>query len=148
LPDDAQEGFLRMLSAEQLSEIVASYSRTRTQPNRRAARVCHSGRTTIYRMARKPSEMALPVQMRDLSARGCSFTLTQQLPRDSQFILRFSRRGKPPVSILCTVMHCRPAGDGFRIGAEFTCQVHVGRAAKLAEQTGQERERIRRSILG
>jgi hypothetical protein len=136
-----------MLSAEQLSEIVAAYADSKMQRNRRAPRVQHTGRTTIYHLARSPSDMALPVQMRDVSARGCSFTAKAKLPRDSHFIIRFSRRDKPPVSILCTVMHCRPAGDQYRIGAEFTCQVDIQRAAKLAEQSGEELKRIRSSIL-
>src|SRR5262245_34852714 len=134
-----------MLSAEQLSEITGAFKESKggAQQNRRAPRVQHNAKTTIYRLARQPSEMALPVQMRDVSARGCSFTVKEKLPRDTNFIIRFSRNAAPPVSVLCTVMHCRAQGDQFRIGAEFTCLVDVQRAAKLDEQSPAEMDRIR-----
>jgi c-di-GMP-binding flagellar brake protein YcgR len=138
-----------MLSAEQLTEIVSAYKDTKQaaqHQNRRAPRVQHAAKTTIYRLAKQASEAALPVQMRDVSARGCSFTVKEKLARDSNFIIRFSRREGQPISVLCTVMHCRAAGDMFRIGAEFTCLVDLHRANKHAHDS-VELDRIKNSIL-
>jgi hypothetical protein len=140
-----------MLSAEQLSQIAETFKDMkvdRQQQNRRAPRVHHTAKTTIYRLARKPADTALPVQMRDLSARGCSFLVSEKLARETNFIMRFSRKGALPVSVLCTVMHCRAHGEQFLIGAEFTCLVDIQRAARLAEQSPAEMKRISESILG
>lgn len=140
---------LAMLSAEQLSEIVAAYRDVQgvdqLHHNRRAPRVIQGGKSTIYRPAGSPQDAAVQVQLRDLSARGCSFTVKEKFQRGSNFIIQFSRKEQSPVAVLCTVMHCRTAGDQFRIGAEFTCV--IDRRARSPEADDAEQDRIRNSIL-
>lgn len=138
-----------MLSAKQLSEIARAFKDSKVHhQSRRAHRVHTTSTTTIFRLARNAADAAVPVQMCDLSARGCSFVVKEKLARDTNFVIRFSREGASPVSVLCTVMHVKPYGEGFRIGAEFTCLVDMQRVARLAEQDPAELKRIRESILG
>ncbi|CAN5452941.1 hypothetical protein BH10PLA1_BH10PLA1_17990 [soil metagenome] len=138
-----------MLSAEALSEIVTAFGSNEfvdpTHKNRRAMRVQHNGRTMIFRAGENLAATAIPVQMRDISARGCSFTCNTKLARGSNFVIQFSRKNQPPSGVLCTVVHCRGTPTGYRVGAEFTCSLDNGstdRAANLSEL-----DRIRNSIL-
>ena len=138
-----------MLSAEALTEIVNAFSKDGTtdptHKNRRAVRVLHNGRTMIFRAGESITETAVPVQMRDISARGCSFTCKTKLARGSNFVIQFSRNGQPPAGVLCMVVHCRTATDGFRVGAEFTCSLDTKSTARATSLS--EVDRIRNSIL-
>ncbi len=139
-----------MLSAEALSEIVTAFGASDVidpvHKNRRALRVQHNGRTMIFRAGENITETAIAVQMRDISARGCSFTCKTKLTKDSNFVIQFSRQGQPPTGMLCTVIHCRPGSGGmFRVGAEFTCSLDTGSAARATNLS--EMDRIRNSIL-
>ncbi len=138
-----------MLSAEALTEIVNAFGSNATpdpvHKNRRAVRVQHNGRTMIFRAGENITETAVPVQMRDISARGCSFTCKAKLNRGSNFVIQFSRNNQPPSGVLCTVIHCRAAGSLFRIGAEFTCALDRDSTARAT--TVSEVDRIRNSIL-
>ncbi len=140
-----------MLSAEQIAEVLAAYgqegSSDRAFKNRRAPRVHQTGKTIIYRPAATAADAAVTVHMRDLSARGCSFTTSQPLEHGTYFVMQFSRQNMPPVSVLCTVMHCRGAGDQHRVGAEFTCLIDPRRAAVHTPEESEERDRLRDSIL-
>src|SRR3569623_2127345 len=113
-----------MLSAEAFAEIVIAYAKAgEVDPvhrNRRAMRVQQNARTMIYRLGLSKPQ-ASEVQMRDISARGCSFICLERLPAGSNFVIQFSRKDQSPSGVLCTVVHCRNASDGYRIGAEFTC---------------------------
>jgi len=140
-----------MLSSEALAEIVNAFGGNGNQidpihKNRRAHRVQHNGRTMIFRAGENISETAVPVQMRDISARGCSFVCKPKLSTGSNFVIQFSRNGQPPSGVLCTVVHCRTiAGGAFRIGAEFTCTLGTTGVSKAGNAS--EMDRIRNSIL-
>ena len=125
-----------MLSAEQLSDIAKAYeSHDGVDPvhqKRRAARAHHNARTNIFRIGKPAAESALAVQMRDLSARGCSFTAKEKIERDSNFVIQFMRENRKPISLLCTAKYCRANGNQFRIGAEFTCVLSGG----FSDETG------------
>jgi len=138
-----------MLSAEALTEIVNAFGTNVTvdpdYKNRRAARILHTGKTMIFRTDEPVADRALAVQMRDISARGCSFSCKINLARGSNFVIQFSRNGQPPVGVLCTVVHCRALSGAFRVGAEFTCSLEE-KQTSVATNTS-ELDRIRSSIL-
>jgi len=138
-----------MLSAEALSEIVSAFGSSEfvdpTHKNRRAMRVQHNGRTMIFRAGENLAATAIPVQMRDISARGCSFTCDTKLARGSNFVIQFSRKNQPPSGVLCTVIHCRASAGTNRVGAEFTCSLDKASAARATSLS--EVDRIRNSIL-
>jgi hypothetical protein len=138
-----------MLSAETLSEIAHALGTSGVidpvHKNRRAMRIQHHGDTCIFRTSGKSPAVSLQVQMRDLSARGCSFNSREKLAIGSNFVIQFSRTGQTPASVLCTVIHCRTMAATYRIGAEFTCSLDaksVARATSLSDL-----DRIRNSIL-
>ena len=138
-----------MLSSEALAEIVNAFGGGNqidpVHKNRRAARVQHNGRTMIFRTGEAIAESAVSIQMRDISARGCSFVCKSKLAFGSTFVIQFSRNGQPPTGMLCTVVHCRSiTGGSFKIGAEFTCTLE--KAASKATNSS-EMDRIRNSIL-
>ena len=89
-----------MLSSEALAEIMTAFSASDVidpvHKNRRALRVQHNGRTMIFRAGENITETAVAVQMRDISARGCSFSCKTKLNRGSNFVIQFSRNGQPP----------------------------------------------------
>jgi len=138
-----------MLSAEAFAEIVIAYAKAGevdpVHKNRRAMRVQHNARTLIYRIGVPITEAKSTVQMRDISARGCSFTCADRLPIASNFVIQFSRKNQSPSGVLCTVVHCRNATDGYRIGAEFTCALDAKSTARATNLS--DLDRIRNSIL-
>ena len=83
-----------MLSSEALAEIVTAFGGNGSEidpihKNRRAHRVQHNGRTMIFRAGENISETAVSVQMRDISARGCSFVCKPKLATGSNFVIQF-----------------------------------------------------------
>ncbi len=138
-----------MLSAENFAEIINALRKMEpsdpVHKNRRAMRVQHTGKTHIYRMEFDPSEATLAVDLRDISARGCSFSCKSRMKVGSGFVIQFSRNKQSPVSMLCTVVHCRPTSIGYRVGAEFTCSLEAKSASR--EDDSSDLDRIRNSIL-
>jgi hypothetical protein len=104
---------------------------------------------------------------RDLSFRGIGLFQARPSPRGSQFVVLLPRKqGAESLSLLCTVMYCRPLADGlYNVGASFNRPFDVDAAPKVeftagndaaggakggngATQSDEEMNRIRQSILG
>ena len=138
------------LSAKQFAEIVERLDGDVADQlfpghdKRRANRVALHHRATIVPYTDGVAADGVGVEVRDFSARGIRFLHSATLARGEQFVLELPQQGSDPVSILCTIVHCRPTDEGPNsIGAEFTC---VLRKAKNAGDRS-ERDRIRQSIL-
>lgn len=138
-----------MLSATEFAEIVSALGKGDTvdpvHKNRRALRVQHNGKMHVFRMGIDPSEATLAVSLRDISARGCSFTCKSRLNAGSNFVIQFARNNQSPAGMLCTVVYCRPTSLGYRIGAEFTCSLEATKTARDTDSS--DLDRIRNSIL-
>ena len=139
------------LSAKQFAEIVERLESDvigGTFPGndkRRAQRVPMKNRATIVPHVAGVATEGVGVEVRDFSARGIRFLHSATLARGEQFVLELPQQGAEPVSILCTVVHCKTTSEGpYSIGAEFTC---VLRKAPAGAADRSERERIRKSIL-
>jgi hypothetical protein len=138
------------LTAKQCAEIVERLDADALggsfpgHDKRRAPRVPMKNRATIVPYVDGAPGDGVGVEVRDFSARGIRFLHSAKLARGEQFVLELPQQGGDPVSILCTIVHCRPTDEGPNsIGAEFTC---VLRKAKNAGDRS-ERDRIRQSIL-
>ena len=138
------------LSAKQFAQIVE-----RLEPDaagalpagdhRRAPRVELNNRATIVPYVGGVAGKGVGVEVRDFSARGIRFLHSARFARGEQFVLELFQQAADPVSILCTVVHCKPTDEGpFSSGAEFTCVLRHG---KPAPADRAERDRIRQSIL-
>jgi hypothetical protein len=137
------------LSAKQFAEIVerleADAAGVPAGDNRRAPRVALANRATIIPYVGGVAGKGVGVEVRDFSARGIRFLHSAKFTRGEQFVLELLQQGAEPVSILCTIVHCKPTDEGpFSTGAEFTC---VLRNVKAGAADRQERDRIRQSIL-
>lgn len=137
------------LSAKQFAEIVerlgADAAGVPAGDNRRAPRVALKNRATIIPYVGGVAGKGVGVEVRDFSARGIRFLHSARFARGEQFVLELLQQGADPVSILCTIVHCKPTDEGpFSTGAEFTCVLRNGNAP-AADRS--ERDRIRQSIL-
>jgi hypothetical protein len=139
------------LSAKQFAEIVERLESDLLggsfpgNDKRRAPRVPMKNRATIIPYVAGSAAEGVGVEVRDFSARGIRFLHSSTLARGEQFVLELPQQGADPVSILCTIVHCKPTDEGpHSIGAEFTC---VLRKAKAGVPDRSERDRIRKSIL-
>ena len=138
------------LSAKQFAEIVERLEADALaacfpgHDKRRAPRVAMKNRATIVPYVEGVAGKGVGVEVRDFSARGIRFLHPAQLANGEQFVLELPQQGGDPVSILCTVMHCRRTEEGpHSIGAEFTCVLRKSKAP--SERL--DRDRIRQSIL-
>ena len=140
------------LSTTQFAEIVerlAGDAADRSFPGhdkRRAGRVAVRTQATIVPYVDGIAGPGVAVEVRDFSPRGIRFLHERALVSGEQFVLDLPQQTGRPVSLLCTVVHCRPAEAGrFSTGAEFTCVLRPGQPADAGGQG--ERARIRQSIL-
>jgi hypothetical protein len=112
---------------------------------RRAPRVERQARIAIVPVVEGQPRTPVDVDVKNISSRGLGFVHTRKLKPGSQFLVNLSPQGAEPVEMLCTVVHCDPAGKGvYAIGAEFTCLAPTARAA--ANDPGAS-ERIRDTML-
>lgn len=89
---------------------------------------------------------AVNVGIGDLSPRGLSIIYSAPLTRGEQFVVHLSSKGGKPVSLLCTVAHCRQtAPHEFAVGAEFTCV--LDQSPPHTRKVTGDMDRIRKSIL-
>jgi hypothetical protein len=150
------------LSAQQFARIAEQLEVDDCQgvaghEKRRAARAPLKQRATIVPYVAGVAAEPVGVEVRDFSSRGIRFLHSARLARGEQFVLQLAQRAGGPVTILCTVVHCRVTSEGpFSTGAEFTCVLR--KEKRTTAKTGSlqraaaaappgERERIRRSIL-
>lgn len=143
------------LTAQQFAEIVEAVQRDAKRDNgrdkRRAPRAEQQATVVITPVAGTPARpqptKALSVTVRNFSSRGAAVILNQYLPKGEQFVLRLARVGSPkPVSILCTVAHCRRINPTmFVVGAEFACVVDENNPGACDD--AMEQHRISSAIL-
>lgn len=138
------------LSAQQYADIVSSLT---TPPEageekRRAPRILHRCRASIY-IGRDPlGGVRTGVVLRDLSSRGVCLFYNKEMPRGTEFVLHMDRAGGQPVHILARVAHCRCQNKTlYVIGAEFTCLLN-STPPPPAATAAADLERIRQSVLG
>ena len=113
---------------------------------RRAPRVERQSRIAIVPVADGQPRTPVDVDVKNMSSRGLGFVHTRKLKPGSQFLVNLSPQGSAPVEMLCTVVHCDPAGKGvYAIGAEFTCLAPTAGATANDPATS---ERIKNSMLG
>ncbi|MDP9172802.1 MAG: PilZ domain-containing protein [Planctomycetota bacterium] len=90
-------------------------------------------------------------QLRDISARGCSIAMKQELRAADCFLAQLpgATQNAGPAALICRVVHCRPQGDGtFLIGSEFSGKMpSLKESVPAPAESTVEQERIRRSIL-
>ena len=139
------------LSAEQFADIINSLSApsaTGGPEKRRAPRVIHRCRASIF-VGKDPLGGArTAVVVRDLSSRGVCILYSAELPRGTEFVLQLDRAGGVPVHILATVAHCRRHDKGlYAIGAEFTCLLNAAPPPDR-RSAATDVKRIRQSVLG
>ena len=92
---------------------------------------------------------------RDVSAVGIGLLQATSCALNEQLIVHLPRGRKPPLVVLCNVMHVRMLADGlYLIGAEFIAEGAPAAKAlppqaqkKPTETPEHEMERIRSSIL-
>lgn len=93
-------------------------------------------------------------QLRDISARGCSIAVQDELAPGESFIIQLpgAKGITPPAPLIARVVHCKQQGGAgsdngaFVIGAEFSGRVTTTPKREPAQDQA-ELERIRRSIL-
>jgi len=112
---------------------------------RRAPRVERQARIEIVPVVEGRPRVPVGVDVKNISSRGLGFVHHRKLKPGSQFLVNLSPQGSEPVEMLCTVVHCDPAGGGvFAVGAEFTCLAPIASAA-VNDPTASDR--IRDSML-
>ena len=140
------------LSAEQFAEIIHSLSApsaTGGPEKRRAPRVMHRCRASIFVGKDPMSGARVSVIVRDLSSRGVCILYSAELPRGTEFVLQLDRAGGVPIHILSTVAHCRRHDKGlYAIGAEFTCLLNAAAPPPDRRSAAKDLKRIRQSVLG
>ena len=139
-----------MLSTEQFSQIVALIQTTTDAGDksvRRAPRISHSANTLIELGSRDNPQPPCMVEITDISARGMSFIFDREMPAGSVFVTKLKAPDGTFVSILTTVVHCRPRDDGrFHLGVEYTCT--LGKPPEIhIEPTAEDLMHIQHSIL-
>ena len=114
---------------------------------RRAPRVERQARIEIVPVVEGRPRVPVGVDVKNISSRGLGFVHHRKLKPGSQFLVNLSPQGSEPVEMLCTVVHCDPAGGGvFAVGAEFTCLAPTASAgAAVNDPTASDR--IRDSML-
>jgi hypothetical protein len=145
------------MTADELASILASLGDIPDpQPGdaRRAPRVPMEGMVQFTVSSADvsngtPHPPASPVRQRanltNLSARGLCIEHTEPMHPGQQFVLHLPQGSRKAANVLCTVLHCEPAGAGrYTIGAEFTCSVAASLGLPL---NSTQLERIRHSIL-
>lgn len=147
------------LSAKQFAEIVAQLvadapksTGDGASEKRRASRVALDYRATIIPYDDGVARDGVGVEVRDFSPRGIRFLHSARFPRGTQFVLELPQQTGGPLTILCTVVHCRVTPEGpFSTGAEFTCVLRSEKSAKTPPTNANDRlseaDRIRHSIL-
>jgi len=140
------------LTAEQFAEVLNSLGDGRNSApsdKRRAPRVTHRCRAGITLGNEIGAGQRVSVTVKDFSPRGICLVRAEEMPAGSNFIMSLGRRGGPPVSILCTVVHCKAVSKNMHtIGAEFTCIIDAAPPQPAAAIDGpSEEERIRSSML-
>jgi hypothetical protein len=64
------------------------------------------------------------VMVKDVSAGGGVCILhPEEMARDEQFVLQIPRKMGKPLTMICTVVDCRPLDDFFRVGARFVTRL-------------------------
>ena len=145
------------LSARQFGEIVAHLVADvphapagADSDKRRAKRVTLDYRATIIPYEDGKARDGVGVEVRDFSPRGIRFLHSARFARGTQFVLELPQQTGGPLTILCTVVHCRVTPEGpFSTGAEFTCALRNEKPVKptAGGERLAERDRIRHSIL-
>jgi hypothetical protein len=139
-----------VLTTEEFRHVLSALGGPATRTageKRRAPRVPHWARTTIDLCAGSETRRQVTVTVRNLSSRGLAITYAAPLLAGEQFVMRLSQAGGQPVTMLCTVVHCRPLSNGsYNIGAEFTCM--LDRETPGAQPASADIDRIRASMLG
>ena len=108
---------------EGLSEFNVPGSRPPVRPiaeSRRAVRAATAHRTTVYLYGQEAASDDLMVRGKacDVSATGVGLTLERALEPGQLFVIHTGNRPGPAGRTLYSVIHCRPDGDQFRVGAE------------------------------
>jgi hypothetical protein len=87
--------------------------------SRRAIRAATAHKTIIYLYGQSAgSDDPLVGKAVDVSATGVGLTLERALPPGQLFLMHTGNRPGPTGRTLYSVVHCRPDGTHFRIGAE------------------------------
>ncbi len=143
------------LSTEHLAAVLDSLGATGVQKeneeNRRAPRRGIQARASIVMHDSSnnssPNRPAIPVVLRDVSARGVGLLYLESMELGTQFVLNVPRGKSAPLTVLCTVAHSRALQkELFAIGAEFTCVLSGKKADTSA--IDREAERIREKMMG
>jgi hypothetical protein len=142
------------LTAEQFADLAASF-----HPERRKGPKQHERRraprmeleASIALRVVQDGKLAPPLVVRvfDFSPRGLGLFHSEPIAQGTQFVVQMERQTGGYVSMLCTVMHSRAvAGERFKIGVEFTCQLgqHPGKPTS-ASAIDEQMKRIRESVL-
>jgi hypothetical protein len=138
------------LTSDQIAEILSSLGHTRAatalEKRRRAPRVKHRDILTIIPYIGGVSGAQQQATLVDFSSRGVALRFAEMLPMGMQFVLPLPRTLRPPLPLLCQVVHTQLRPDGaYAIGAEF-----VGLATPtdpLAGRDPHETARIADCIL-
>jgi hypothetical protein len=134
-------------SAEQFAKIIealqASPRPAKQDEQHRAPRTARDVRLSITPILDGVAQPGYDAQVENLSSRGLGLLDANKLRTGAQFTITLPHENGQPVTLLCTVVHCRPAGKKlFRIGAEFTCVL-----PESPVPLSDDQDRIRASIL-
>ena len=137
------------LSAEHFAELAASFGAreaTETKHNRRrAARLELDASVNVRLVDCDRTPNAFNVTVLDFSSRGMAALLPRSVNPGQQIVADIPRKTGGTVSLLCTVVHCVPRDEQFKIGVEFTCVLKGPIAAPHPD--AEAIKRIRQSVL-
>ena len=111
-------------SLKETTEITAAFDEvftTQSGADRRAAdRNEHHAPLVIFPFHEEILGEPVTLMLQDFSVTGLGALHTRPMTPGDEFLLRLPRGNGRPVSVICSVAHCRPLeGAMFRIGAEF-----------------------------
>jgi hypothetical protein len=140
------------LTAEQFADLASSFNpepNGERQERRRASRTELSAQIDIRSLVDGLLAGPTGVLVEDFSSRGIAIRNPVPLEPGAQFVADLKRHSGGCVSMLCTVLHCRPVPpDSYKVGAEFTCVLAEHPGSRPSEQAvDQELKRIRESVL-
>ena len=123
-----------------LSEFNVTARRPPLRPiaeSRRAVRAATAHRTTVclYGEGAGSNDLMVRGKACDVSATGVGLTLERALAPGQLFLLHTGNRPGPAGRTLYAVVHCRPDGDQFRVGAEVVAVLLQPGSGSLRGQT-------------
>ncbi len=111
-------------SLKETTEITAAFDEVFTSHSgadrRTAERNEYHAPLVIYPFHDEILGEPITLLLQDFSVTGLGALHTRPMLAGEEFLLRLPRGKARPVSVICSVAHCRPLEGGmFRIGAEF-----------------------------